>query len=343
MKRIQQFWLGLVIVSLFGTVRGVAQLEPSRDRLAFSARFGLNFSAKMEGASTIPVPSSTRTTPDGDTYNYDNGYLFADVSGSGDGYTWYWGYDGSEQIDTANNTILLSGATGNARLNSPDLDDDPAAGMEITYTRELGVSENFRYGFEGALNYLNLGFSGGGYNLTAPMTTDAYAFTPGTTPPGAPYGGTFNGPGYAIGSTPTSSTTTIGTVGTATGTREFDGSLWGARVGPYAEFYLNKTVSVSLSGGLALGWLNGSASWNESFTFVNGAVVNDSGSESDSALLAGGYLAANVYWRLAEHWSAAGSLQFQSLGTYDEVFGSRRVELDLSKSFLFSLGVCYGF
>jgi hypothetical protein len=343
MKRNQQLWLGLLAASLLGTLNATAQLAPSRDRLSFSARFGLNFSATMTGASAVPVPPTTRTTPDGDTYNYDNGYIFPDVSGSGDGYTWYWGYDGAGQIDSGNNTILLGSATGSASLNSPDLDEDPAAGMELTYTRELGVSENFRYGFEGALNYLNISFSGGGYDITAPITSDAYAFTPGTTPPGAPYEGTFDGPGYVIGTTPVSSTTALGTVGTATGSRDFEAGLWGARVGPYAEFYLKKTVSVSLSGGLALGWLHGSASWDETLAFSSGAIVSDSGSGSDDAFLVGGYLAANLYWRLAEHWSAAGSVQFQSLGDYDESFGTRRVEVDLSQSFLFSVGVCYNF
>jgi hypothetical protein len=215
--------------------------------------------------------------------------------------------------------------------------------MEITYTRELGETEDSRYGIEGALNYLNISFSGGSYDISAPITTDAYPFTPGTTPPGAPYQGTVNGPGYAIGTTPVSSTTAMGKVGTATGSRDFEAGLWGARVGPYAEFYPIKTLSISLSGGLALGWLHGSASWNETFAFTGGATVNDSGSGSDDAFLAGGYVAANIFWRLAEHWSATGSVQFQSLSNYDKSFGTRRVEVQLSESFLFNFGVCYNF
>ena len=343
MKRNQQLWLGLIAVSLLGSLNATAQLAPPKDRLSFSTRFGLNFSANMTGASAIPVPPSTRTTPDGDTYNYDNGYIFPDVSGSADGYTWYWGYDGGAQVDAGNSTILLGSATGSASLSSPDLESDPAAGIELTYTRELGASESIRYGFEGALNFLNISFSGGGSQLTAPITTDAFGFTPGTTPPGSPYEGTFDGPGYVVGTGPVNSTTAMGTVGTATGSREFEGSLWGARVGPYAEYCFNKRLSVSLSGGLAVGLLHGSASWNETFSFNSGGIVNDAGSGSDDTMLIGGYLAGNVYWRFAEHWGAAGSVQFQSLGDYDEVFGTRRVEVDLSQSFLFSLGVCYSF
>jgi len=89
--------------------------------------------------------------------------------------------------------------------------------------------------------------------------------------------------------------------------------------------------------------LRSSADWNETLAFTGGGTTLDRGSGNDTALLWGGYVAANLFWRLSEHWSAAGSLQFQSLGTYDQAFGTRRVELDLSKSFLFSLGASYDF
>lgn len=345
MKRNSQLWISLVALGLFATLTVVAQPGPATNRLTFSARFGLNISAKFSGSTALAVPPSTRTTPDGDTYNYDNGYVLPDVSGSGDGQTWYWGYDdSSSQVDSTANTILLSRSMGTATLSSPEM-DDPSIGMELTYTHELGFTDNFRFGFEGALNFMNIDLGGSGsYNIRGTRTTDAYAFTPGTTPPSGSYEGTFNGPGFVISSTPSSSTTTMaGSIGTASGSRDFEGNLWGARLGPYAEFYLNDDVSVSLSGGLAVGWLNSSVSWNESLVFNNGSSVVDTGSGDDNALLVGGYLAANLYWRISEHWSAAGSLQFQSLGNYDESFGTRRVELDLSQSFLFSLGASYDF
>lgn len=349
MKRKLHLWAVLTAASLLVPAAATAQ-SPATNRLTFSPRFGLNISGSFSGTAPVAVPPPSRPTPNGDTYNYDNGYVNPDVSGSGDGYTWYWGYDdSSSQVNAGANTILLSRSTGMASLRSPDMDDGPSLGAELTYMRELGFTRDMRYGFEAALNYMNISLGGSGsYALTGNQTHDAYSYVPGTTPPGAtpssPYQGSFDGPGFVIGSTPSSSTMSAGgTVGSVTGTRDYEGSLWGGRIGPYAEFHLDDDVSVSFSGGLALGWLHSSADWNETLLFNGGGTVADSGSGSDDAFLFGGYVAANLHWRLSRQWTAAGGVQFQSLGEYDETFGTRRVELDLSESFFFTLGVSYSF
>jgi hypothetical protein len=349
MKRNQLMKAALLTVGLLAGIAASAQQLPATNRLTFSARFGLNISAKFTGVSPIAVPAATRTTPDGATYNYDDGYVLPDVSGSGDGYTWNWGYDNSaSQVSGANNTILLSRSSGLATLRTPGLDDDPSPGCELAYTHELGVKDNYRYGFEAALNFLNINFgSRTAYALRAPRTTDAFAYFAGTTPPGAtpgsPYQGTFNGPGFIIGTTPVSSTTGSGTVGTVSGSRSLDADLWGGRIGPYLEYYFSEDVSVSLSGGLAVGLLDTSVAWNETIAFTGGGGLTDVGSGDDTALLWGGYVAANIFWRLDEHWSAAGSVQYQNLGTYDQTFGTRKAELDLSESLFFTIGLSYDF
>lgn len=349
MKRNHYILAAVISALLLAPLAASAQRNPATNRLTFSARFALNISAKFTGTTPIVVPPPpTRTTPDGDNYNYDDGYVLPDVSGSGDGYTWYWGYDNSaSQVNAGDNTILFTRSAGPATLRSP-LDDEPSLGAELNYTRQLGVTEHFRYGFEGAVNYLNISLRGGSHSLRGPITTFVHTTTPGTTPPSAtpdnPFLGSFDGPGFVIGATPTSSTTAEGVVGTVTGSRELDADLWGGRVGPYLEYYLNDDVSVSLSGGLAVGWLDNSVSWNETVTFTSGSgLPPDIGRGSDQQFLCGFYLAANAYWRLSEHWSAAGSLQYQNLGTYDQTFGTRKAELDLSSSLFVTLGVSYNF
>jgi hypothetical protein len=347
MKR-NQFSLTIAIIAgVLAPHLVSAQTNYATNRLTFSGRFGLNISGKFTGAATIAVPPSTRTTPNGDTYNYDDGYVYADVSGSGDGYSWYWGYDNGSQINAGANTILLSRSSGTATLNSPDEDAGFSPGFELAYARELLTSGGFHLGVEGALNYLNISFGGGSsYAVTANRITDAYSYVSGTTPPGSPYQGTFDGPGFVIGTSPVSSIVNAGAaVGTVTGSRDYEGNLWGARLGPYAEYYFgeSESLSVSLSGGLAIGWLDSSASWNEMVSFTGGGSTLDAGSGSDSAFLVGGYVAANLNWRLSEHWGATGGVQFQSLGQYDASFGTRRVELDLGKSFFFTVGVSYAF
>ena len=351
MKRHQFIRAAAIAAVLLAPLAAMAQSYPITNRLSFSARFALNISAKFSGTAPIVVPTSpTRTAPHGENYNYDDGYILPDVSGSGDGYTWYVGYDNSaSQVDTASHTILLSRSSGLATLRSPDMDDAPSLGCELNYARELGTTEHFRYGFEAAANYLNIGMHANRpYSLRGPTTTDHYAYVSTTTPPGAtpgsPYLGSFDGPNFVVGTTPVSSTTTEGTVGTVTGSRSLDADLWGGRVGPYLEYYLNNDVSVSLSGGLAVGWLDTSVAWNETVAFTGGGgLPADVGSGDNQKLLWGFYLAANANWRLSERWSAVGSLQYQNLGTYSHTFGTRKAELDLSSSILINIGVSYNF
>lgn len=350
MKRNQFIRVVLATAALFATFAANAQSNPITNRLSFSARFGMNISAKFSGTAPIAVPTPTRTTPNGDNYNYDNGYILPDISGSGDGYTWYVGYDDSaSQVNAQANTILLSRSSGLATLRSPGMDDGPSLGAELNYARELGRTEHFRYGFEAAANYLNIGMrASGSHSLRGSITNDAYAYFAGTTPPSAtadePYQGTSEGPNFVVGTTPVSSTTSQGTVGTVTGSRSLDADLWGGRLGPYLEYDLNSAISVSLSGGLAVGWLDNSVEWNETVAFTSGgALPADVGHGSDQELLWGFYLAANANWRLSERWSAVGSLQYQNLGTYEHTFGTRKAELDLSKSLFVTVGVSYNF
>src|SRR5207248_6705068 len=60
--------------------------------------------------ASLPQPASSRLTPRGDRYNYDDGYLLTDTSGNYGGQTWYWGYDNSAN-QISGNTIMLSRST----------------------------------------------------------------------------------------------------------------------------------------------------------------------------------------------------------------------------------------
>jgi len=341
MKRNLTFW-GVV---LFGTCAfsTVAKAEDTTNRLTLSARFGFNVSAKFKGFS-LGAPPASRTTPNGDTYNYDNGYVGGggnippDISGNAGGQTWYWGYDSSASQITGN-TIVLTHSTGNTLPTSGSLGSDPSLGFELTYNRELGRHGNLRYGLEGALNYMD--FSAQDNSSTLVRTTDAYPFAPGTTPPAAtpanPYQGSYTGPGFVIGSTPVSSTATT------IGRRRFDSDIWGFRLGPYVEAPLGKDVNLSVSGGLAAGLLSSSASYVQSSITDGGPRSDITIGGSDSDLLWGGYVSANVSWQLDESWSVMGGVQYQNLGTYRHSFNGQQVELDLSNSFFIAVGLGYSF
>ena len=310
------------------------------NRLTLSARFGFNITAKFKGFGPgAPVPGSLRTTPsqpgrpNGDAYNYDDGYVLTDVSENYGGETWYWGYDNSaRQIE--GNTILLSRTTSSGDSASGPLESEPYLGGELTFNRELGRQGNLHCGVEAAVNYLDFGVCDNSGLWT--RVTDAYPFTPGTTPPTAtlpntlpgPYQGSYEGPGFVIGDTPVRSTTT------SVGRRRFDADIWGFRLGPYLETPLCQRMNLSVSGGLAAGLLDNTVSWRQTESVVR---------ESDLGAMWGYYVRANVAWQLSERWSAVGDLQYQDLGKYRHTFSGQEVELNLRNALFVTLGLSYRF
>jgi hypothetical protein len=320
----------------------------STNHLSLSLRFGMGISAKFKGIGGGLQPGTPaangRRTPDGDAYNYDDGYVLTDVSGNFGNQTWYWGYDNSSQV--SGNQILFNRTTAPGLPSSKSADDEPYTGVELTYERQLGIKENWhnlRYGIEGAANYmpislnLNNRFTG---NLS--RLTDAYGFTPGTTPPSAPYQGTFNGPGFVIDSIPTS---TINAISGATILEQdrFEANLFGFRLGPYLEYPINDRLSLRASGGLALGLLDASASWRQSISIPGEGTTLLSGQSERLTVLWGGYVSVNAAWQLSEHWNVEGGVQFQDLGKYSQKLGLRKVELDLSHSVFILVGIGYTF
>ena len=107
--------------------------QNSTNRFTFSARFGLNISAKFKGIGGNLNPSKNPG-------QYDDGYVHTDVSGNAGGQTWYWGYDNSSQINAGNNTVSFDRTTATANGNSSTGNEDSGVttGFELAY-RQLGV------------------------------------------------------------------------------------------------------------------------------------------------------------------------------------------------------------
>lgn len=320
----------------------------STNRLTLSMRFGWNIKGTFKGIGSTGNPFAagpTRTTPNGDPYNYDNGYVYPDSSGSLDGQTWYWGYDSSSQISGNNILMSRTSVSGIPSKASDDADNNP--GFELVYSREVGVIEelhHMRYGIEGAANYMPISFSAGGlFNINATRTTDSYGFTSGTTPPDAPYQGDFAGPGFLISSTPNNSAVSSVPGATLLVQDHFDANLWGFRVGPYVEFPLCHKADLHLSAGLALGLLDASASWRETYNVPGSGTSGVSGHGTDFDVLWGGYLSGDVSYQFSERWALEAGAQLQDIGTYRHDFAGRTVALDLSKSVFVQAGVSYSF
>lgn len=342
----------------------------STNRVTLSLRYGVNFSGRFKGTASIAFPTSltglstagSRRTPNGAPYNYDDGYVFTDISGNAGNQTWYWGYDNSSQVNTANHTISFDRTTTIAPGRIPgdvggnESDDSSHLGAELTYNYEIGQKADWhhlRYGLEAAINYMPVDFSSSAsYSTKFGVThiTDIYSYTPGTTPPGyevpgeLPYQGTFQGPNFLLNVPPVSSVSTMLSSATFLIQQKFNGNLWGFRLGPYLELPLSEHWSAHLSGGLAVGLLDADVSWQETFAMPGGAgSVSRTSGGSDMGLLWGGYIGLQAQYQFNDRWGVEAGVQLQDLGVYDHNFGGRTAELDLSKSVFLHAGISFSF
>ena len=326
-----------VALVLFTAFTASAHDTNQLNRFSLNARIGFNITARFKDLGRFDrLP----------TFNpYDDGFVRRDISGNFGGETWYWGYDNDRQV--SGDTILMSRSTPLGGGSSPfGVDkEDAQLGAELAYNRELFRHGAQRYGLELAANYMNIGFDDeGSFRAATRKTTDAYPFHEGTTPPLAPYEGTFGGPGFVLGDTPVSSTTRrVAGGATVTGKREFDANVWGFRLGPYADFPMGTNWNFSLSAGLAVGLVVASAKWNERIFINDRLAARSRGEGDDFGVLWGGYVSGKFSYRLSDNWRVEGGAQFQALGKYDERIDGRRVEVDLGKAIFVTAGLSYSF
>jgi hypothetical protein len=318
----------------------------STNRVTLSLQFGLNINASFRG-----IGGGLNPALNSGGGHYDNGYVLTDISGNAGGQSWYWGYDSSSQNNAANHTISFDRTTATAGGNSSASADDSAAtpGFELDYDRQLGAKEdwhNVRYGLDSAVNFVPISINNNNtFSAVASKQTDLYSYTPGTTPPTAPYQGSYQGPGFVINVPASSSSTTPIPNSTVSSQDNFDANLFGFHLGPYVELPFGKKqqFTLSLAGGLAVGLLDANESWKQTVTMPGNGTITSTGSGNSIDVLWGWYVGANADYRVSEHWGVAGGVQFQDLGTYDHTFDGRQVSLDLSRSILVLVGVSYNF
>ena len=344
----------LVYATSVSAAPGVTPYLHTTNRVTVSLRYGLNISGGFKGTGSTFAPNAplkaTRFTPHGDKYNYDDGYALPDISGSQDGYSWYWGYDAANQVDaTAANTIDLhrTDATGMPGKNSGD-DDGPNLGLEVAWNYELGRDEwrQIYYGVEMAVNWMPVDFSQDSiFGVTLTPVTDTYGYTPGTTPPSAalPYQGSYGQAGFVINYPRQNSVAGQSAAASFIVQQDFDANIWGFRLGPYLEYLPSEKWSLHLGGGLALGLIDANASWRETLSVTGGDTTSLSGGGDDLSLLAGFYIGVSAQYKFNERWSVEAGVQYQDIGTYDHNFGGRSVELDLSSSVFIHAGISYSF
>lgn len=340
--------LGIISVGAqtFTPTRVVSMPGDSANKISASFRAAFNVKTSFENVGAFDS-SSGKTTPDGDAWNYDDGYVLVDSSGNAMGYTRYWGYSSSSQLPGDGTILMNRYSSGGSTIN--DNPDEPIPGIEVTYRRELGRGEKWRWGLEAACNYMRVSVKNSSMvSASATSLTDAYALPAlegggYVTPPPAPYyhGSELSPQGNpVIGATPVSSMTDT-MMTSISGSRDFDADVIGWRLGPYLEMPLGQKGRLSLSGGLSLAYVMSDFEFNESMTSPMASSLSGGGSDSD--LLVGAYIAGDASYEFAKAWDVFGSVQFQYLDKYSQTVAGRTAVLDMTKSVFVAVGINYSF
>jgi hypothetical protein len=348
-------WLtrSLLPIALIGSLPASAEtwfLQPptpqSLNRFGASFRAAFNVDVEFQNVGAFAALPG-RLTLDGDSYNYDDGYVLEDSSQNTGGFTRYWGYDSASQVP-GDGTILMS-TYSSAGTTARGDDDEVHPGVEITYSRILGGNNTWRWGLETAFNYMNVSVrDSGAASASVTRQSDAYPLPPlegggFVNPPPAPYQGRYDlqpEGNPVIGATPVSSSTST-LMAAVNGTRRFDADVLGYRLGPCLEVDLGEDLTLAVSGGFALAYVESKFSFTEAISVPGAAPVSGSGSHHDWQ--PGGYVAGNLVYDFNSTWGVFAGAQYQNVGKYAQSQNGRKATLDLSKSIFVVVGANISF
>jgi hypothetical protein len=336
--------VAISLVTLAASAHDTESPVPARNRFGVSYRTGFNINGSFKSLGALPAQTNPGPPTGRADRQYDDGYVLRD-SGANPGLTWNWGYQNASQVPGDDTIQFHSAGVGGGGV-SKDNDDSPQHGLEFTYNRYLGrIRERGSWGFEAAFAYNNITI-GDARPITASFTriTDTYALN-GVVPPEPPYNGNFNGPGPLISDSPTRTETTIANGATVAGQRNFDGDLFGFRIGPYVEMPLDKQGkwNLNFNGGLALAAINSDFRYQEATTIAGVGTVNSSGAGRKNEFMVGGYVGSNISYAFNKSWNVFAGASWQYLPDYEQKVNGRTAEITFNKSIFAKLGFSYSF
>jgi len=341
----------------------------SRNRFDLRARFQFNVKASFGGIGGFTAQNAAGT-PNG-TRTHDDGFVLNDLAVDpvdptktiianttdllGVVRTDNWQYQNATQVRDAGGSRFLDMNISSASptLSTPENDDGVQPGFELVYSREIGRGEKTAWGLQGALGYTrssisdNQGLIGNELRFTDSfLVTDvSTAGPPPVIPsviPGAPAPST-GAAGTTIPLAPAagSGITSVPGGAVVTGARNLETDIVGFRVGPYLEYSLSESVSLSLGAGGVGAVINSQFAYNESTTIPGmgpalqpgvSATQASSGSVSDTEFKGGAYAEISLNARLNERWDASLGAQYQYTGRFGQRVDTHTASLNLEHS-----------
>jgi len=363
-------WLVVVVACTLAASDGLGQTSgepaarlielPARtglNQVRVSARMGYNISAHLENVGvsagqTFPQPpppkDPSRHFESATGVSYQDGYVGIDETGNApqpgetQGLTIYWGYARQDQIadlnhDGIGDTLLLSHSTSGTLLE--DFKNDPQAGLELSYARQLGQRESSTYGIETSFTYTSLDLRAHGIADPRVLGVDAFSLgNPPIEPPAAPYAGPYEPQPFGapvIYDTPTHQPVNM--------VSSFDASIYGLKVGPYFEFPLAKRLSFALSGGFSLLIADNEFRIQQSVAVASPGIASGTVTGSSLGVLPGAYAAGRLSLMASESVNVFTGLQYESNGHHSQSLAGKRVEIDFWNALYWTFGVSYSF
>ncbi|HTX22901.1 MAG TPA: hypothetical protein VMD27_13715 [Candidatus Aquilonibacter sp.] len=311
--------------------------NPDPNWISFGPQLGFNIKARFNHVGNVnPMSPGPATGGDVDR-TYDDGFVHVDSSGDAGGQTWNWGYQNDSQVQ-GNTLVMHSVSTADGSLGkNADLPD----GFDLAFGRRLGTVRGIKWGAQAAFDFTHISiWDDDPFSGSATLISDAFSLG-GTTPPQAPYSGSFNGPGPLLGDTPTR--TTASETVAVTGERKLDAQVYALRLGPYFEFPLGERCLGRLGGGLALAVADTRYSFNETISYGGGKVVNNTASGSGAEFNAGGYLEGKLSFDVTSCTSFFAGAQYEYLGTFSCNAGGEQAQLKMGNTVYVLFGLQMSF
>lgn len=307
-----------------------------KNRISVGVKFAFGITGQFRNVSYAPTVAP----------NYDDGFVRPDVSGMADGKTWNWGYSDNSQV--SGDSLLMHTVDTSPRDGSAqDLDNDIMPGVELTYGRELKrwPLKNDRaiiLGAEVAISALDVEFEEHDtLSGNARRTTSSYGLE-GVVPPGAPYSGTFNGPGPLINVLPSSVTTDSVSVISKLDAR-VRSHVYGLRLGPFVELPIVGRFNLQVSAGAAMMYANTSMRFTETLSFNDSEAglppVSSEQDYSEGEFLFGFYGRALAGYDLNPSLRVFLGIEYMSLGETTVTGGGKEATLQLENAFQGVAGV----
>jgi len=310
-------------------------------RIGMQLTLGIEAEFSMNGSFSVPFQPGV----------YDDGYVLDDdlnAPVNGVPVTTHWGYNSTDQYNTADNTLAFhridSFDVGNARTT----EKDPINyGLELAYGGPIHGWRHALLGWEVGYSMLPIRISD-----TRPLFArifqieDVYDTAPTgipIIPPEPPYQGGPSGVEQPV----------IGREPISLGGREFDGTLTGRRTldltlhnlrfGPTFHYEFARRWAMQVGAGGALGIIDGEYKFREVVRPEEGAARVNKGDIGASELVYGGYVNGLVLFHVEDHGDIYAGVQFMSLSDAEINGQGRAAKLNMSSAFSFLLGVNWPF